>query len=312
MGEMESGRSVRRTVEATEVTVTGTGIPGLDPKRAGAGVLVRHGDVTLQFDAGRATAMRMIEAGADVADLDAIFITHYHSDHVIGLHDFVINRWVEDDHDEADRLDIVAPLGPTSRYCERLLDLWVDDLEARAAHNHRSADHNVNLLPFEVPDAPIELWRKGDVRVLAGPVRHEPVEGAVGYRIETPDGVVVISGDTRVCPEMATLAAGADVVVYEATRTDAVLALNPALHFIADYHADTVEIGRQMAALDVPTLLLTHLIPAPQTDDEKASFVDDVRRGGYTGELLVCDDLDTIILNRAARTRAVLARPEPL
>lgn len=302
MGEMEQHRPIRRTVDGTEVTITGSGIPGLDPTRAGAGVLVRYRDIVLHFDAGRGTAVRMIEAGADVADLDGVFLTHYHSDHVIGLHDFVIQRWVEDDFDQADRLDIVAPAGRTVRYCERLLDLWTDDLEVRAQHNQRSADANIRIVPFDVPVEPVEVWRKGDVRVLAGPVRHEPVEGAVGYRVETPDGIVVISGDTRVCPEMATLAAGADLVVYEAMRTETVLAFQPELHFIADYHADTVQIGEQMAALNIATVLLTHLIPPPQSEDDKAGFAEDVRRGGFAGTLRVCDDLDTFTLTESETT----------
>lgn len=298
MGALEQDRSVRRSVEATEVTVTGTGIPTLDPARAGAGVLVRHRDIVLHFDAGRGTAVRMIEAGADVADLDALFVTHHHSDHVIGMHDFVIHRWVEDDFERAEPLDIVAPAGPSARYCERLVDMWADDLEVRAGHNNRSADANVNLIEFAVPYTPTEVWRKGDVRVLAAQVRHEPVENAVGYRVETPDGVVTISGDTRVCPEMATLARGSDVVVYEATRTAEILAMPPELHFVAEYHADTVEIGAQMAELEVPTVMLTHLIPPPASNDDKAAFASDVRRGGYEGELLVCDDLDTVVLSR--------------
>ena len=55
-------------------------------------------------------------------------------------------------------------------------------------------------------------------------------------------------------------------------------------------------IGTQMAELGVPTLMLTHLIPAPSTADEKHAFADEVREGGYAGELIVCDDLDTVEL----------------
>lgn len=123
------------------------------------------------------------------------------------------------------------------------------------------------------------------------------MEGAVGYRVETPDGIIVISGDTRVCPEMAELSDGADVVIYEAMRTQWVLDESPEWeHFIVEYHADTVEIGEQMAALKIPKLLLTHLIPYISSDADKQPFIDEVRSGGYTGELIVCDDLDTVVL----------------
>jgi ribonuclease Z len=275
----------------TRITITGTGTPIASAERAGPGALIQRDNLALQFDAGRATVMRLFGAGVRPADVDVVFLTHYHSDHLVGLQDLVLSHWTLDRHDDNPRLQIVAPDGPTLRYCQRMLDPWDADLAVRSAHTGRAPEPKVDLVGFAVPDRPTEVWRRGEVRVLAGAVRHEPVEGAVGYRIETPEGVVVISGDTLVCDEMATLAAGADVLVYEAIRMDPVMRQPEHLQFIAHYHADTRLIGRQAAALDVPTLLLTHLIPAPVTDDDKQAFVDEVREGGYRGEVVVCDDL---------------------
>ena len=64
-------------------------------------------------------------------------------------------------------------------------------------------------------------------------------------------------------------------------------------HFVRDYHADTLRIGEQAATLGVPKVVLTHLIPAPATDAERQLFVDDLRTGGYEGEVVVADDLYT-------------------
>ncbi len=66
----------------TTVTLTGTGVPHPAPGRAGAGTLVRHGDVHLQFDAGRGTVIRLEEAGTSPYQLSAQFVTHVHSDHL--------------------------------------------------------------------------------------------------------------------------------------------------------------------------------------------------------------------------------------
>jgi ribonuclease Z len=248
----------------TQVTITGTGTPLATHDRAGAGVLVRYGDVHLQFDAGRATVPRLLATGSSPAKLSALFLTHYHSDHVVGVQDLVLSHWTMDVYDEAARLPLLAPNGSTIRFCERMLDLWDHDLEIRSLHNHRAP--------------------------------HPKVEGAVGYRIETPDGVVAISGDTVVCDEVAALADGADVVVYEAMRMDVIAQRPPDKQYIMHYHADTRQIGRQMAELTVPTVMLTHLIPAPVTDADKQAFIDEVREGGYRGEIMVCDDLDTVTL----------------
>ncbi|MEL6982852.1 MAG: hypothetical protein AAFO29_10555, partial [Actinomycetota bacterium] len=103
-------------------------------------------------------------------------------------------------------------------------------------------------------------------------------------------------GDTLVCEEVATLAAGADVLIYEAMRFSVIEAAPAYRHVILDYHADTRLMGRQAAELGVPTLMLTHLIPPPRNDDERQDYVDDIRAGGYEGDVMVCDDLDRVVL----------------
>ncbi|MEL6983973.1 MAG: MBL fold metallo-hydrolase, partial [Actinomycetota bacterium] len=200
---------------STEVIITGTGNPAPNPDRAGPGVLVRHGDLALQFDAGRSTVQRLTAAGLATPDLTAFFATHHHSDHLTGLQDLVMTRWVMDRTDGVAPLPVVVPAGPCERFVTTMLDPWAEDLEVRRAHTGRSTEPAVDLVAFPYPDEPTEVWADGDVRVLAGQVRHEPVHPAVGYRVETPDGVVVITGDTLVCEEVATLAAGADVLIYE-------------------------------------------------------------------------------------------------
>ena len=208
----------------------------------------------------------------------------------------VMSRWIMDRLDEMPPLPILAPAGPATDFLERMLYPWEHDLAVRSAHTGRGTRPGIEVTPFEIEDSLIEVWSEGEIRVLAGPVRHEPVSPAVGYRIETPDGVVAISGDTLVCPEMAALAEGADVLVYEAMRFDLIRARPQHLHFVLDYHADTQLIGAQARELGVPTLLLTHLIPEPATEEDRQGFVKDVRGGGYAGEVIVADDLTTITL----------------
>lgn len=282
----------------TSVTITGTGCPIPDADRAGPGTLVRaddgDGDVlTLQFDAGRSTVQRLAGANVWVPDLTAVFVTHHHSDHLTGLADVVLTHWIMDRLDASSALPIIAPEGPSATYVGSILDIWQDDIEVRAAHNGRSSRPAIDLVEFPIPDRPTEVWRRGDVVVSAGQVRHEPVPNAVGYRVDTPDGSVAITGDTRVCDEVAELADGVDVLVYEAMRFSFFDDLPPHRRYITEYHADTKLIGVQAAALGVPTLVLTHLIPAPMDDADRQVFIDEVRSGGYEGEVVVADDLYT-------------------
>lgn len=289
----------------TEVTVTGTGNPRPDPNRAGAGVFVRYSngedpDVLLQFDAGRGTVQRLagIDGGVGVSKfwLSAFFATHHHSDHLTGLADLLLTRWVMDSADSAPPLPIVVPAGPCEDYVNRMLVPWDNDLHVRQEHTGRPTGPAYELIGFPYPEEPTEVWSQGDVKVLAGQVRHEPVTPAVGYRIETPDGAIAITGDTLVCDEVAALADGVDVLIYEAMRFEFLKAQPPYRHFVMDYHADTRLIGPQAAELGVPTLMLTHLIPPPETDEQRQLYIDDIRDGGFDGNLIVCNDLDSVTL----------------
>ena len=291
----------------TKVTITGTGVPIVAPGRAGPGVLVEYGEVRLQFDAGRATALRLIEAGVRTNQLTALFVTHHHSDHLTGLTDVLFSRWIES-QGRFVPLQVVAPQGPCVTFLERMMDPWSDDIELRSGHTERTDHPGPAIVAFDpgpTMTQATEVWRSDDgaVRVLARSVHHEPVMPAVAYRVETPDGAVVISGDTMVCDEVGALAADAEVLVHEAFRREQMLQLAaflPQLVHIAAYHADTVELGAMAERFGIPTLLLTHLIPPPANGPgTKDGFIDDVRRGGYTGNLIVADDLTSFTLGSA-------------
>lgn len=283
----------------TTVTLTGTGVPHPSPGRAGAGVLVRSGDVALQFDAGRGTVLRLAEAGCAPHELTAVLLTHVHSDHVVDLDDLVMTRWVQGTLHPSGPLPIIAVEGEATRFARSMLDAYAEDISLRVAHV-QPAPPDLDVRPFPLPADPTPVWRSddGSVVVEAVAVHHEPVAEAVAYRVTTPDGVVVISGDTRVCDEVRDLAAGADVLVHEACRTSTMAALIAGTPFeqIFDYHADTVALGALAAAAGVDHLVLTHLIPPPATGDEVTAFADDVRRGGYGGTLTVGHDLFTVAL----------------
>src|SRR5688500_8369336 len=108
-----------------EVILTGTGTPRLFPGRAGAGVLVRYGDIELQFDAGRGTGLRLAEARTGPGRLNAIFLTHHHSDHMVDLADLVMTAWINFQTPPV----IVVPEGPAARFARGLLDPWAEELE---------------------------------------------------------------------------------------------------------------------------------------------------------------------------------------
>jgi ribonuclease Z len=271
------------------VVLTGTGVPVPDPQRAGAGTLVELDGVSLQVDAGRGTVLRLAGTGTRLPSLDAVLITHHHSDHLVGLADLVLSRWLAGGH----RTRIVAPAGPAARYAAGVLDPWRDDIAVRIEHAGHGGAPAVDVTAFEPSKEPAEVARFGEVTVRAVAVHHEPVLPAVAYRIDGPTGSVVVSGDTRVCSEVEALAANADVLVHEVRlRAFAASAKGTRFEAIADYHADAVDLGASAQRARVRRLALTHFIPPPR--DGYQPFIDEVRRGGYTGELVAGDDLTTV------------------
>jgi ribonuclease Z len=280
----------------TEVIITGTGVPLAAPGRAGAGVLVRHDGIDLQFDAGRATGLRLAEAGARCRDLRALFVTHHHSDHLTGLQDVLFSRWLEM-HGDFTPLPVVAPRGPSINFLEAMMVPWAGDIENRRAHTGREDRPDPEVIGFDTGPEPTVVWESEGVRVTAVAVHHEPVSPSVAYRVDTADGAVVISGDTRVCDEVASLAAGADVLVHEVFETELVrpfMADLPHLAGIADYHADAAALAAMAHRIAVPTLVLTHLIPAPRDREDEKRMADDMAAVGYDGEVVVARDLTTV------------------
>ena len=95
----------------------------------------------------------------------------------------------------------------------------------------------------------------------------------------------MVSGDTCVCDGVRSLATGAHVIVHEALLAASVSAA------LLEWNASAESVGALAAAIGPRTLVLTHLIPAPSSPADERAYLDDVRRGGFTGRTFVAHDL---------------------
>jgi ribonuclease Z len=277
--------------ESVKIIITGTGTPVPVPGRAGAGVLVQTADATLQFDTGRGTVLRLTEAGIGVSELDAVFITHHHSDHTSDLADVLHTAWIQNSEKT---VDVVTPEGPSSRFARKALEPFAEDLALRLAHRGRGSELAPNFISFAVPSSPERIWQRNGTAVESVRVRHEPVEGAVGYRIQVAGSRIVISGDTRACSEMEVLAENADVLVHEVAMPE----LTQGRNHVAEYHTTAPQLGELALKSGVHTLVLTHLWPSPLTETAVADFAAEVRSAGFEGHIVVACDLTVVELSR--------------
>lgn len=151
---------------------------------------------------------------------------------------------------------------------------------------------------------PIEVWEDGDVRITATFVDHRPTAPAYGYRFDTPDGSVVVSGDTCVSANLIDLARGADYLVHEVIDPQFVDRLVATLppgtaeavreHLLAS-HTTIEQVGRDVAEpAGVKNLVLSHLVPG----NNPISRWKQAQRG-YSGRLIVGDDLMTLPVGKA-------------
>lgn len=144
--------------------------------------------------------------------------------------------------------------------------------------------------------APIDILEDGDVRVTATLVDHHPTAPAFAYRFDTPDGSIVVSGDTTVSENLIELAGGADYLVHEVIDpvfVDSIAAslppevTGPLREHLLGSHTTIEQVGRDVAEpAGVKSLVLSHLVPATT----KQSRWREAQRG-YSGRLVVGEDL---------------------
>ena len=270
-------------VMTTEVILTGTGVPHPRPGRAGAGVLVRHGDVALQFDAGRATVMRLMEAGTPPHALTAVFLTHVHSDHIVGLPDVAMTRWIQQQLARTGPLVVVAAEGLAARFVRRMLEPYDDDLALRAEHVG-AAPIEVTLRPFAVPTAPEDgLGQRRRKRARARR-RRAPRAGAGSRRVPGRDAATRSSSSpaTRACAPRSSSwrpAPTCSCTKRAGSSAMAPLIAGTVFETIFSYHADTVELGAMAARAGVPHVVAHS--PHPSAGDTRRRR--DVRRGSPSG-----------------------------
>lgn len=323
-----------------EITLTGTqGGPPAVGGLAGAGTLVRYGsvasncsEVVMQFDAGRGTTQRLSQIGLSPSDLHAIFLTHVHSDHTEDLAGLLQYRW----HFLGGPVDVVCSAdaiqkqpGPARTLsCSGLVAHTADamlqsgEIAQRIAENTKriaggpAALVNLQTVSLPLPDkAGSIVWQSGDVSVSAIGTVH--IAGSLAYRVDTPEGSVVIAGDagnsvpappreSSTSEAVELLASAADVLVQSTMHS--IFAPGSGSRFppIAYYRqSNVVDIGAMADRAGVEHLMLTHLIPAldapshgpyvvpggPVTgeDYERAA-----REGGFDGNVHVGVDLMTL------------------
>jgi ribonuclease BN (tRNA processing enzyme) len=273
----------------THVVLLGTGTPNADPDRSGPALAVVVNDTAYLVDAGPGVVRRAAAAARqgipalEAPRLTRVFVTHLHSDHTTGLPDLIFTPWVLE---REAPLEVFGPPG-IEEMAAHLEAAWAADVRQRI-----DGVQPQNATGWKVRTRVVEpgmVYEDANVRVSAFTVPHEDWPHAFGYRFETRDRVIVVSGDTRPSDAVVEACGGCDVLVHE-VYSDAGFARRPPewQRYHARAHTSATELAALAARARPGLLVLTHQLLWGASVE---TLLEEIR-AGYDGPVVSGNDLD--------------------
>jgi ribonuclease Z len=277
--------------ETFRVTLLGTGTPQLRLDRFGPATLVEAGDQKLLFDAGRGVPIRLAQIRIPPARLDALFVTHYHSDHVNGIPDLWLTGWLPGGGARTQPFRVIGPTG-AKELMANLERAYAADVRIRIADQKLPAE-GAAITAEEFSSDGVVYERNG-VRVTAFEVDHgAEIKPAYGYRIDYRGRSVLISGDTRFSENLIRNGKGVDLLVHAIAGSKPELLQNIVIRRILDHHTLPPEAATVFNRTQPKLAVYTHFVQM-ETQTVPALTVEEIvaeTRKTYSGPLQAGEDL---------------------
>jgi ribonuclease Z len=269
--------------QSMRVTLLGTGGPAPALDRFGPSILVEADSERFLFDVGRGTSQRLAQLGVSYSDLTAVFFTHLHSDHVVGLPDLWLTGWLLSRR--GNPLPVYGPTG-TGDMAQHLEEAYRVDTGIRMREG-RAPVGGSHLAAHDITEGVV--FERGPVRVTAFEVDHGPMRPAFGYRVDYAGRAVLLSGDTRYSLNLIAHAEGVDLLIHEvaaATRED--LAAHERTRVIVGHHTTPDSAGQVFGRVRPKLAVYSHIVLFPGV--READLVP-LTRLHYAGPLVIGQDL---------------------
>jgi len=281
----------------TQIVMLGTGTPIPDPERSGPAVAIVVDSVAYLFDAGTGVVRRAAAAGVrgvrpfaparpgaqPAPRFDRIFITHLHSDHTLGLADAMLTQWIQG---RTTPIDVYGPPG-IKHLVTSILDGNKEDITERLHAFGGPPPTGWNAVSHEITAG--EVFHDSRVTVTAFAVPHADWKYAFGYRIQTPDPLIVLSGDARPTEAIEQQCNGCDVLIHE-VYSDAGFATVPAIRkkYHSRAHTSATQLGDIATRAKPKMLILYHQLFFGASDEQLLSEV----KSRFSGNVVSAKDLD--------------------
>ena len=243
-----------------ELTLLGTGCPKVDYKRFGPANLISTKMTKILVDCGSGITQRLDQIKISTADIDALFLTHLHSDHVIDLYQLIISSW----HSYRTKpWKVYGPKG-TKKFVSKIMNAWQDERMQRIKYENRSSTKAFNIIVKEFSTS--GTIKIKDLKIKYFEVDHKPVPFAYGFCFLKNNKKLTISGDTRPCENIMKYGQLSDVLLHEVFIEDEIKETNKmrtlkTLHNVKDYHTPSSIVGKIASLTRCKKLVLTHLVP---------------------------------------------------
>ena len=290
-----------------KITLLGTGTPDPIADRFGPSTLVEVGSEKLLIDCGRGVPVRLAQSNIPMSAVTAVFLTHLHSDHVIGIPDLWLTGWIPLAFGRrATPFPVWGPAG-TVDLMANLQKAFATDIQFRLTDGFPHGGEQVDARDIE----PGVVYENGGVRVTAFLVEHGGAKPAFGYRIDYGKRSVVISGDTTPNENVIRYATGADVLIHEvAWVRPELLSKSPGAMNLLRPHTTPEQAGDVFASANPRLAVFSHvglLTTDPAIPPPTVANVLKLTRKNYDGRVVMGEDLTTIEVGEKIKVRR--ARP---
>lgn len=274
------------------VTILGSGTPTPRPDRFGSSVLIEAGEQKLVVDAGRGASIRLWQLKVPLGRIDALFITHFHSDHISGIPDLWLTGWLAPPWGgRKTPFRVIGPTG-TRTLMSKLEEAYALDINIRLQDEKIPVEGiQTDVTEFDKDGV---VYDKAGLKVIAFEVDHgDVIKPAFGYRFEYRDRVAVLSSDTRYHPNVVKHAKGADLLIHEVGMARPALLQIPEMKRILDHHTPPQDVASVFLQARPKLAAYIHMV-LPGTDEIPPVTVEELleeTRRYYQGPLEIGEDL---------------------